>query len=91
MTSPPTTVDDGRKRRFEALYEAYHGAVLGYVLRRTANPEDAADVMAETFMTSWRRLDEVPSRAGSAAVALRRGPAGAGELSPRRAAEVSAR
>jgi len=31
------------------------------VLRRTANPEDAADVMAETFMTSWRRLNEVPS------------------------------
>jgi RNA polymerase sigma factor (sigma-70 family) len=61
MTSPPTAVDDGRKKRFEALYEAYHGAVLGYVLRRTANPEDAADVMAETFMTSWRRLNEVPS------------------------------
>jgi RNA polymerase sigma factor (sigma-70 family) len=61
MTSPPTTVDDGRERRFEALYEAYHGAVLGYVLRRTANPEDAADVMAETFMTSWRRLNEVPT------------------------------
>jgi RNA polymerase sigma factor (sigma-70 family) len=46
--------------RFEAMYQAYHGPVLGYVLRRTENPDDAADVVAETFLTSWRRLDEIP-------------------------------
>lgn len=52
--------EDERRDRFEALYEAYHGPVLAYVLRRTDSPEDAADVIAETFLTSWRRLDEVP-------------------------------
>lgn len=46
--------------RFEALYQAYHGQVLGYLLRRTGSPEDAADVLAETFMTAWRRLDDLP-------------------------------
>jgi RNA polymerase sigma-70 factor (ECF subfamily) len=30
------------------------------VLRRTGNGHDAADVLAETFLTAWRRLDDVP-------------------------------
>jgi RNA polymerase sigma-70 factor (ECF subfamily) len=34
--------------------------VLGYALRRTDNTDDAADVLAETFLTAWRRLDDVP-------------------------------
>ena len=34
--------------------------MLGYALRRTDNTDDAADVLAETFLTAWRRLDEVP-------------------------------
>ncbi|MGH3261986.1 MAG: RNA polymerase sigma factor [Trebonia sp.] len=36
-------------------------AILGYALRRTASPDDAADILAETFLTAWRRLDELPS------------------------------
>ena len=40
--------------RFQAIYQACHAAVLGYVVRRTANPDDAADVIAETFLTCWR-------------------------------------
>ncbi|MFD8557941.1 RNA polymerase sigma factor [Streptosporangium canum] len=52
---------DGRRRRFEELYQANHDPVLGYVLRRTANGHDAADILAETFMTVWRRLDDVPA------------------------------
>jgi RNA polymerase sigma factor (sigma-70 family) len=35
-------------------------AVLSYVRRRTDSPEDAADAIAETFMTAWRRLERVP-------------------------------
>ena len=65
MPSPPMAAGDERRDRFEALYEAHHGSVLGYVLRRTDNPEDAADIMAETFLTSWRRLEEVPSGAAA--------------------------
>jgi RNA polymerase sigma factor (sigma-70 family) len=37
------------------------GPILGYALRRTGNGDDAADVVAETFLTAWRRLDDVPS------------------------------
>lgn len=32
--------------------------MLGYALRRADSPEDAADVVSETFMIAWRRLDE---------------------------------
>lgn len=56
MRHPP----DERQRRFEELYEACQGPILAYLLRRTDNPSDAADVMAETFLTAWRRLDAVP-------------------------------
>src|ERR1700684_297555 len=51
---------DERRHRFEELYAANCGPLLGYVLRRTDNPDDAADVIAETFLTAWRRLDAVP-------------------------------
>jgi RNA polymerase sigma-70 factor (ECF subfamily) len=34
--------------------------LLGYALRRTSNTDDAADVLAETFLTAWRRLEEIP-------------------------------
>lgn len=51
--------------RFELLY-AHHGrAVLAYAVRRAAEAQDAADVVAETFLVAWRRLDDVP--AGEAA------------------------
>jgi RNA polymerase sigma-70 factor (ECF subfamily) len=33
--------------------------VLGYALRRT-DPEEARDVVAETFTIAWRRLDRIP-------------------------------
>jgi RNA polymerase sigma-70 factor (ECF subfamily) len=49
-----------RQDRFEQLYDQASVQVLGYALRRTGNPEDAADVVSETFMIAWRRLDEVP-------------------------------
>ena len=51
--------DDGR-RRFEELYAAHRAQILGYALRRTADPQDAADILAETFLIAWRRLDTVP-------------------------------
>jgi RNA polymerase sigma-70 factor (ECF subfamily) len=60
LPSPPAVASDERQRRFEAAYAAHHGPILGYVLRRTSNPDDAADVIAETFLTAWRRLDDMP-------------------------------
>jgi RNA polymerase sigma-70 factor (ECF subfamily) len=48
-----------RRDRFQAIYEANYHRVLGYALRR-ANRDDAADVVAETFLVAWRRFDQVP-------------------------------
>ncbi|HEY2507942.1 MAG TPA: RNA polymerase sigma factor [Streptosporangiaceae bacterium] len=59
MPSPPDAATD-RRRRFDELYAAHHREVLGYLLRRTDNTDDAADVFAETFLTTWRRLDDLP-------------------------------
>jgi RNA polymerase sigma-70 factor (ECF subfamily) len=53
--------------RFECLYAAHVRAVLGYALRRTAEPEDAADAVAETFLVVLRRIDEVPPEPSSRA------------------------
>ncbi|WP_395108227.1 RNA polymerase sigma factor [Actinomadura sp. SCN-SB] len=55
-THPP----DERRRRFEDVYAANRARILGYALRRTSDPQDAADILAETFLTAWRRLDDVP-------------------------------
>lgn len=52
---------EGRQReRFTALYDAHIVSLLGYVRRRTEQPANAADVVAETFLVAWRRLDAVP-------------------------------
>jgi RNA polymerase sigma-70 factor (ECF subfamily) len=45
---------------FRRLYDAHFDAVLGFALRRTDRPEDAADVAADTFLVAWRRLAHVP-------------------------------
>lgn len=58
---PGTPVESDRRQRFERIYAANCGPLLGYALRRTPNSDDAADVVAETFLTAWRRLDDVPA------------------------------
>ncbi|MCW2915900.1 MAG: polymerase, sigma-24 subunit, subfamily [Actinomycetia bacterium] len=49
------------ERRFEEIYMTQYPAVLSYVRRRTRSPDDAADAIAETFTTAWRRLAHVPA------------------------------
>lgn len=53
-------MDDERTAGFEALYTASFKHILGYALRRCDCPEDAADVVAETFAIAWRRMDVIP-------------------------------
>ena len=48
------------RARFEALYRAHAGAVLAYA-RRRADAATADDVVADVFLTAWRRLADVPS------------------------------
>ncbi len=52
--------DEGNRARFEALYATHRRDLLAYFLRR-AEPSDAADLLAETFLVAWRRLDAVPA------------------------------
>ena len=47
--------------QFNRLYGEYGRDVLAYALARTSKPEDAADVVAETFLVAWRRAADVPS------------------------------
>ncbi|MFC5747550.1 RNA polymerase sigma factor [Actinomadura rugatobispora] len=50
-----------RETAFEMMYAAAYEPILGYALRRCSSPEDAADVVAETFTVAWRRFEEIPS------------------------------
>src|SRR3954447_10520347 len=46
--------------QFRSLYTAHFGAILEYAVRRVPAPEDATDVVAETFLIAWRRHADVP-------------------------------
>jgi RNA polymerase sigma-70 factor (ECF subfamily) len=46
--------------RFRRLFADTERELLAYVLRRVDRGEDAADVVAETFLVAWRRMDRVP-------------------------------
>ena len=49
-----------RQESFRGLYAAHVDAVLGYALRRVDRPEDAGDIVSETFLVAWRRFSDVP-------------------------------
>lgn len=49
--------------RFVAAYDTRFADVLSYALRRSATPEDAADVTAETFAIAWRKRSSLPDPA----------------------------
>jgi RNA polymerase sigma-70 factor (ECF subfamily) len=51
--------------QFGRLYREQGRAILAYALRRVEDREDAADVVAETFLIAWRRLAEVPPGMGA--------------------------
>ncbi|MGW2146500.1 RNA polymerase sigma factor [Nonomuraea bangladeshensis] len=48
------------RSRFEAVYRRTYEQILGYAVRRCSSPEDAADVVAETYVIAWRRMTELP-------------------------------
>lgn len=64
--SPVTTASESLSQRlaetrFRKLYADHGREILAYALRRVGDPEDAADVLAETFLVAWRRSAEVPA------------------------------
>lgn len=60
-TMPPVSGRD--EAWFRRFYEEHYAAILGYALRRSADPQDAADVVADTFLVAWRRRQTIPAGA----------------------------
>ena len=52
--------DSALTRRFEAVAADVYEPLQRY-LRRRAAADDAGDVLADTLLTVWRRLDDVPT------------------------------
>jgi len=50
---------ESRDARFTEVYEAHYSVVRAYAWRR--GPSAADDVVAETFMIAWQRLDSMPA------------------------------
>lgn len=44
-----------------AFVERESSALLSYFLRRTASPDDAADMLGDTLLVIWRREGSIPS------------------------------
>jgi RNA polymerase sigma-70 factor (ECF subfamily) len=53
-------MDSERAVQFEAAYRQTYGLITAYAARRCESPQDAADVVAETYAIAWRRVDELP-------------------------------
>ena len=53
-------MDDADAARFRALFEATYGVVRRYAHNRGVVYGRADDIVAETFLVAWRRLDQVP-------------------------------
>ncbi|WP_344506840.1 RNA polymerase sigma factor [Dactylosporangium maewongense] len=49
-----------RSARFERAYAAHYEPIFAYALRRTDSVQDASDVVADVFLTAWRRVEDMP-------------------------------
>jgi RNA polymerase sigma factor (sigma-70 family) len=47
--------------QIETLYREHGHRVLAYLARRVRPVEDAADLLSETMMTTWRRREDLPA------------------------------
>lgn len=55
---------DGSEARFGDLYARHHRAVVAYCRRRVSG-DRVDDVVADTFLTAWRKLDQIPDGDGT--------------------------
>lgn len=58
MSQPDPRADQAR---FEVLYRSTRRDLLAYLIRRSRDADQAADLLAETYLIAWRKLDAVPS------------------------------
>jgi RNA polymerase sigma-70 factor (ECF subfamily) len=78
-----------RDARFTRVYEDHLETVRRYVWRR--DPGLVDDVVAETFLVAWRRIDEVPEHAAPWLIGVARNVRRNTRRSARRQEAVSAR
>src|ERR1700684_1138276 len=53
-------IDVERRKRFDDLFDQHYAAVRAYVARRSVAAGSIDDVLSETFLVAWRRIDTVP-------------------------------
>ncbi|MEG3614762.1 sigma-70 family RNA polymerase sigma factor [Isoptericola haloaureus] len=58
----PVPPDDAAAARLAALWDDHAVRVHAYALRHT-DPDTAQDLLSETFLVAWRRLEDVPDDA----------------------------
>src|ERR1035438_4073510 len=54
-----------REARFRAVYEVTYPDLVRFV-RRRVHPSHAEDIVADAFLVTWRRFDELPADAADA-------------------------
>lgn len=54
---------DATGARVTQLFSEYGGRIYGYAYRRTPSPEEAQDVVADTYLITLRHIDRVPEYA----------------------------
>lgn len=54
-------MDHGQRRMFEQLYDDNVRVVHAYAARRV-DASMADDIVAETFLTAWRRIEDLPAQ-----------------------------
>ena len=82
--------DQARRQRFEQTAPALIGDVRRYLARRT-DPATAEDVLAETLLVCWRRIDDLPDPPTPWAYAVARNCLANAERSARRRGRLFAR
>ncbi len=48
------------RQQFEHMYRTTCKPILAYLTRRTSDPQDAADMLAEVYLVAWRRKEVLP-------------------------------
>ena len=60
QAEPDTLTRQMAEACFSRLYTEHWRDLFEYAIRRVPDPEDAAEVVEETFLVAWRRLADVP-------------------------------
>lgn len=57
--SPDRPSSSTASARFDSIYERHYREILAFCRRRVSSAQ-VDDAVAETFLTAWRRIDDVP-------------------------------